>query len=182
MNVILIGMKHCGKSSDGKALAAAWHCPFVDTDDLLETRYALTHGETLSAREIFSRHGEPFFRGLEAAVVTDLHRDIARSAQPHVVAVGGGTVMNENAKALLRDMGLVIYLEMSVTQLFDRVLRNGLPPFLRKDDPESHFTEIYQARHPHYRSLAAITINVDGLDVPAARDKILSAIQRHTGH
>jgi shikimate kinase len=179
MNTILIGMKHCGKSSNGKALAAAWNCPFVDTDALLEARYARTHGQPLSVRDIFARHGEPFFRDLEVAVVTDLHRELGRATQSYVVAVGGGTVTNEKVKPLLRDMGLVVYLEMSVTQLYARVLRNGLPPFLRKEDPETHFAEIYRARLPHYRDLATITVNVDGLDVPSALDKILTAIRSH---
>jgi shikimate kinase len=179
MNVILIGMKHCGKSSDGRALAAKWQCPFLDTDDLLEAHYARDHGQSLSFREIFAKHGEQFFRDLECTVVSELHRRLKASGESHVIAVGGGTVLNERVKPLLRDLGLVIYLEMSVDQLFVRVQRNGLPPFLRKDDPAAHFAELYRARVPHYQQLADLTVNVDGLNVDSALDAICRNIDQH---
>jgi shikimate kinase len=93
--------------------------------------------------------------------------------------VGGGTVLNEKVKPLLREMGKIVYLEMSVDQLFARVERNGLPPFLRQEDPAAHFAELYRARVSHYKELADITVQVDGMDVAAALDAIRRSLDQH---
>jgi shikimate kinase len=56
--------------------------------------------------------------------------------------------------------------------------RNGLPPFLDESDPERHFTQIYEERAPHYRRLARLTVNLDGLDVDAALEKLCRELDR----
>ena len=65
MNVVLIGMKHCGKSTLGSALAARWECPFHDVDTMIESTYQCDAQESLSVREILAEHGEPRFREIE---------------------------------------------------------------------------------------------------------------------
>ena len=65
MKVVLIGMKHCGKSTLGKALAERWGCPSDDVDRLIEERHACETGVRQSVRAIFSTRGEPYFAELE---------------------------------------------------------------------------------------------------------------------
>ena len=177
MNVILIGMKHCGKSTLGAALAARWGCPFHDIDRMIEDYHTAETGQLLSVREIFSTEGEAHFHRLEAKAITDLYLRLDDKI-PSVVAVGGRTALNAKVDSLIQTMGLVVYLEVSPEEMFARVKRNGLPPFLDQTDPEKHFTQIYEERAPYYRRLARLTVNLDGLDVEAALEKLCRELER----
>ena len=177
MNVILIGMKHCGKSTLGAALAARWGCPFYDIDRMIEDHHTAETGELLNVREIFSAKGEAHFHRLEAKAITDLYLRLDDKARS-VIAVGGRTALNSKVDLLIQTMGLVVFLEVSPDEMFARVKRNGLPPFLDESDPEKHFAQIYEERAPHYRRLARLTVNLDGLDVPAALEKLASELER----
>ena len=170
-------MKHCGKSTLGAALAARWGCPFHDVDRLMEEQYACATGQRLSVREIFATRGEAAFGELEAQVVAALYLTLDGVNAPHVVALGGRTVLNERVGTLLSGLGTVVYLEVSPEEMFARVLRGGLPPFVDKQDPVMHFLELYKERVPHYQALANLTVNLDGLDVAAATEKLYAALK-----
>ncbi|MCX7824427.1 MAG: hypothetical protein N2689_02600 [Verrucomicrobiae bacterium] len=179
MNVTLIGMKHCGKTTLGSALAARWGCPFYDVDRLIEARYACETGEELSFREIFVRHGEDYFRELETNAVCELYLRECESKGGAVIAVGGGTALNPKVDELLSALGLIVYLEVSVEELVARVTRAGMPAFLDEKAPFDHFAELYRERAPRYRRLANLTVNLDGLDAEAALDKLCRAIEQN---
>jgi shikimate kinase len=179
VNVILIGMKHCGKTADGLALAARWQCPFYDVDQLIEEHNERETGRRMTVREIFSTGGEDRFRELEARAVCDLFLRLDKTEGSNVVAVGGRTALNKKVDALLSAMGLVVYLEVSPEEMFARVTRSGLPPFVDENDPENHFIELYKERAPHYQRLARLTVNVDGLDAAAAAEKLHRAIEAY---
>jgi shikimate kinase len=180
MNVVLIGMKHCGKTADGQALAARWQCPFYDVDQLIEETNEHETGRRQTVREIFSAGGEDRFRELEAKAVCDLFLRLDKTENSNVIAVGGRTALNKKVDALLSAMGLVVYLEVSPEEMFARVTRSGLPPFVDETDPRNHFMELYKERAPHYQRLARLTVNVDGLDAPTAAEKLDRAIEEHS--
>ena len=179
MNVILIGMKHCGKTTLGSALAARWACPFYDVDRMIEECSERETGKRLSVREIFAAGGEDRFRELEAKVVCDLFLRLSQVESSNVVAVGGRTALNERVDALLSAMGLVVYLEVSPEEMYGRVQRSGLPPFVDENEPEKHFFELYHQRAPHYRRLARLTLDVDGLDADAALEKLCRHLEEY---
>jgi shikimate kinase len=177
MNATLIGMKHCGKSTLGAALAARWGCPFYDVDKMIEEHNACEGGGSLSVREIFSQHGEARFVELETAVVCELYLRLADSNETHVISVGGRTALNTRVDELLKALGLIVYLEVSPEEMFARVMRTGVPAFVDQSDPAGHFQELYQQRDPHYRQLASLTVNLDKLDPHAALEKLSRAIE-----
>ena len=179
MNVILIGMKHCGKTTLGSALAARWDCPFYDIDRMIEEYNTAETGEQLSVRQIFTNGGEGRFRELEAKAVCDLFLRLGKSERSNVVAVGGRTALNKKVEALLSAMGLVVYLDVSPDEMFTRVTRSGLPPFVDENDPENHFLQLHKERAPHYRRLAHLTVNLDGLDVDAALEKLCRGVEEY---
>ena len=181
MNITLIGMKHCGKTTLGAALAARWRCPFHDVDQLIESHYACDTGERLGFREIFARRGEDYFLELETKVVCELYLRLNESKTPHVIAVGGRTVLNKKVNDLLSALGLIVYLEVSSEELFARVTHAGLPPFLDEKDPAKHFLDLCRERTPHYRCLANLTVNLDGTDATAALEKLCYAIKQRSG-
>lgn len=179
MNVTLIGMKHCGKTTLGKALASRWQCPFYDVDRMIEERHACDADGWLSVREIFSAHGEKHFHELETNVVCDLYMRLEKPETTSVVAVGGRTALNQRVDELLRALGLIVYLEVSPEEMFERVKRSGIPAFVDQDDPANHFAKLYGDRAPHYKRLANLTVNLDGLDAAAALEKLCDSIEDH---
>ena len=64
--------------------------------------------------------------------------------------------------------------------MFVRVTRSGLPPFVDENDPENHFLALHKERAPHYRRLARLTVNLDGLDADAAVEKLCRAIEEYS--
>lgn len=151
---VIGGMKHCGKSTHGRLLAAGRKLPFFDTDEELEQFYAKRTGDALSTREIYRKLGEEEFRKLEAEVVTKL---VTRPGG-RVVALGGGAPGNRFVDpAVWEDCGCFIYLEIDPGEAFQRVKAGGLPPFLAgADDPRREFMRIYREREQFYRRYADV--------------------------
>jgi len=181
VNVVLIGMKHCGKSTLGAALAARWGCPFYDVDRLIEERHACETGPWQGVRDILNARGEGSFAELETQVVCDLYLRLHEAQQVNVVALGGRTALNRRIGELLTGIGLVVYLEVSPEEMFARVLRGGLPAFVDRGDPIMHFLELYQERVPHYQHLAHLTVNLDGLDPQEALEKLCRRLEEPPG-
>jgi shikimate kinase len=177
MNVVLIGMKHCGKSTLGRALAERWGCPFYDVDALIEATHACDRGERLTAREIFTRLGKDYFHQVEGQVVSELYLKLDRPESQAVVALGGRTALNSSITELLGGIGLLVYIHVPPQVLFARVQRTGLPPFLGEADPAGDFLSLCRTREPQYRRLAQLVVELDDLEVPAATDLLARRIE-----
>lgn len=96
MNIVLIGLKSCGKTSVGRALAAKLGKFFIDTDELIMERHG---NRRQSIREICLQNGENYFRNLEKEVIATL-----AALDDAVVATGGGAVLEEeNIKNLKKE-------------------------------------------------------------------------------
>ena len=107
VKVVRIGMKHCGKSTIGKPLAARGRCPFYDVDPMIQRTHACDAGRELSAPEIFEQHGEAHFHRIERHVEPYLKLD--RPGSQGVVALGGRTALNSTVRALLGAIGTLVY-------------------------------------------------------------------------
>ena len=111
MSIVLTGYRGSGKSTIGRKLASRLWQAFVDVDDLIVRRA----GKTI--REIFTDHGEPHFRQIEAEVV----REVA-CLDDCVIGLGGGTLMREDNRAALKQAGhKIIYLRCEPEELVRRV-------------------------------------------------------------
>ncbi len=177
MNVVLVGMKHCGKSTVGAALATRWGCPFHDVDVMIEETHACQTGTRMTVREVFATFGEDYFHKLEAQVVCELYMKLYQAGAKNVVALGGRTAMNNRIHDLLDGIGCIVYLQVSPAELFARVQRSGLPPFLDDADPAGDFIAICRQREARYEELADVSVNLDGLSVEAAVDAVAQAVE-----
>lgn len=139
-NIVLCGIKHCGKTTVGKALAAALNVPFVDTDDLIVEK----DGGTRTVREIFKTEGEEYFRKMEAGILEEL----AASSQKQVIALGGGAFSNVFVTDRVKqELGFTVWLDVNDRIAYERIKAEGLPPFLQNcEDPERAFAEMNVAR------------------------------------
>ncbi len=109
MPLWLIGMMGAGKSTVGTAVAERAGLPYVDLDD------DIVAAAGMSIEEIFATHGETAFRALEHAALA------ARTADDAVVACGGGVVLDERNRDIMREHGTVVWLDAPVEVLGGRV-------------------------------------------------------------
>lgn len=108
--IYLIGYRGTGKTTVGPLLAALLSWRFVDADAELE-RVA-----GRSIREIFSVDGEPVFRDLEEATLRELStRDRC------VIATGGGVILRESNREILKSTGLVVWLTAPAEIIWERM-------------------------------------------------------------
>ena len=102
-NIILVGMPGCGKSSIGAALARRTGREFADTDDYV----AEAAGKPVP--DILAECGEEAFRRLETGALQELCK---RSGL--VIATGGGVVTRGENYNIIRQNGVIIYLERDI--------------------------------------------------------------------
>lgn len=157
MRCTLVGMPGSGKSTVGKHLARRLDWPFVDMDQRLEERLGC------SIRRYFTEQGEAAFRDHEAALLAEL----AAGAGPMVLSTGGGVVLREANRALLRGAcAPVFYLRASAEEIFRRVRHDQKRPLLQVDDPRERLHALYRERDPLYREVASYVIETRRATVP----------------
>ncbi len=171
MNIILIGFKSCGKSSDGQALAKRLAMSFVDTDSLIEQQHATAKNEPLTFREIFKQYGQVYFRALEQQVIAQLGQ-----LDNYVIAVGGGTFINHPIPLEVRHQAKIVYLTVEPEILWQRIQAGGLPAFFKESDPRQEFYQLFSQRDPIYQQLADVTVEVSYCNVEEAIEKIQQAV------
>ncbi|HKM84815.1 MAG TPA: shikimate kinase [Terriglobales bacterium] len=163
--VFLVGFMASGKSSVGQELAQRLDWDFVDLDARIESR------ERQTIPEIFRDSGESGFRLAETSALRDL---LAESLQSNsVVALGGGAFVQERNRELLRQWPSV-FLEASVSELWERSLADGIERPLR-GDPE-HFARLYAERLPFYRQ-ATVVVETTGKPLASICVEIEEALQ-----
>ncbi|MEJ8854395.1 shikimate kinase [Variovorax robiniae] len=143
MAVALVGLPGAGKSAVGRRLGQRLQLPFIDSDNVIEQRIGC------SIRDYFEREGEASFRDIEQQVIADL----AQTATG-VVATGGGSVLREANRAMLRTQFHVIYLRSSPEDLFRRLRHDVKRPLLQVADPLGRLRELHGTRDPLYRETA----------------------------
>ena len=143
--IVLIGPMGVGKSTVGKKLARALKVPFCDTDTLIVNE----HGKIA---DYFAEHGEEAFREIE-------HLALARALKsPGIVATGGGAVLLEKSRELLKN-ATVVYLATDGKHIGSR-LRNGSRPLLKNGMED--WKRIYDSRRSIYESTADVKIDTSG--------------------
>jgi len=152
-NVALIGFSGSGKSAVGGALAGRLGWRFADLDALIEE----AEGRTVT--EVFAFRGEDGFRRAEAAVLQNLGRK-----RRWVLSCGGGAVLSEANRALLRQNATVVWLYASLETCLGRVAAETRP-LLSGDDPQARAGRLWEVRLPLYGETADLVV---GSESPAS--------------
>lgn len=167
-NLILVGMMGSGKTTMGRALAKHLGKAFVDSDEEIQKRTGVT------ITHIFDIEGETGFRQRESAAICGL---AGRSNM--VLATGGGAVLAEQNRELLRQNGIVIYLKASVHDLWQRTRHDRNRPLLQTADPYAKLTELFQQRDPLYRQVADIVIQSGKQSAHALMLQLVEEIEKY---
>jgi shikimate kinase len=151
-SIVLIGLPGCGKSAIGRRLAPRLGLPFVDADEEIER----AAGKPIN--EIFTDHGEAYFRDGERRVIARL-----LASGPQVLATGGGAMMSEETRQNVRRSGVSVWVKADLPILVRRVSKRNNRPLFEGRDPDVVMKELMQARYPVY---ATADITVESRDVP----------------
>lgn len=108
--------------------------------------------------QIFATHGEPAFRSMESQEVVR----IAGLRERLVVATGGGAILDESNRSLMRESGLVVWLKPSIASLIAKGKTKNRPLLLGHDDLAARYTEIWEARKHLYEEAAHMSVSMDG--------------------
>ena len=159
-NIFLIGPMGAGKTTIGRHLATLLHKRFVDVDHEIERRTGVT------IPVIFEIEGEAGFRRRESTLLTELSQD-----EDIVMATGGGAVLMEENRRILKERGTVVYLHADIDTLVERTRRDRNRPLLQTEDPRGKIEELLRQREPIYREVADVVVDT-GLRAPTsvARD------------
>jgi shikimate kinase len=151
----LIGPRGSGKSTVGRLLANRLGWDFVDADEALESR-----GEQ-SIADIFAVEGEAGFREREAGLLDDLAK-----RERHVIACGGGVILRQTSRHLLRSTGHCVWLTGDPKTLCDRLdcdpTTASRRPALTKLPRPAEIERLLREREPLYREVAHLTVATDG--------------------
>jgi len=174
MVITLVGYRGSGKTKVSELLAARLGWRSVDADDVIESRAGM------SIREIFSEKGEPEFRRLERETMADLLGE-----DRLVIASGGGSILAESTRQLMREAGPVVWLRASVEELARRLSDDGNTierrPQLTDQDAISEIAEVLAAREPLYREAATLVMETEGLTPADVTDAVMAALPADLG-
>ena len=144
-NITLIGMPASGKSSVGVVLAKRLGKKFVDTDIVIQEKY----GKLL--KELIEEHGDEGFREIEDEVNAGLDLDNC------IISPGGSVVYGEKAMRHLKEISVIIYLELSYTAIKSRLGDLRERGITLKEGQS--LKDLYLERVPLYEKYADITVN-----------------------
>lgn len=162
LNLILVGMPGCGKSTLGQAVAAALQREFVDCDAEIVRRAGK------SIPEIFAQDGEGAFRALESGVLADVCR-----GHGLVISTGGGAVLRAENRDAMRQNGRVCLIRRALALL----PRDGRPLSASEDA----VARLWEARRAAYETAADFPVENDGT-VEEAAEKIREGFYEAAHH
>lgn len=165
-NIILIGMPGAGKSTIGVILAKVLGFQFIDTDLIIQER------ENRLLKDIILKEGIEGFTAIEDRINKSIVADRA------VISPGGSVVYCKDAMEHYREIGIVIYINLSFETIQNRlrdIKRRGV--VLREGQS---LEDLYKERCPLYRQYAHITIDAENMDIEAVMETIKDKYEEYT--
>lgn len=151
-HLFLIGFMGSGKSTVAAALSEALSLPLLDSDACISEAL----GESIAS--FFARAGEEAFRERETAFLKSL-----RESAPCLISCGGGMALRSENRALMRELGGIIYLTATPDTIFARLAADTTRPLLAGKKSLTDIAALMDARAASYEDAASIRIATDGL-------------------
>lgn len=185
-SIVLLGIKHCGKTTQGKKLAEYFKIPFFDTDFLIEKKFCM------SCRELYKTKGAEIFMKAEEDVCREISNQYKNDSL--ILATGGGICDNAPALNELRCFDKFIFmnldLEFSINRIMSKIIQNqdgtffGIPAYISVKNPKTSeeihdlLLEKYQERFEFYKKIADITVDLKNAGKEENFKTLLNAIEQ----
>jgi XRE family aerobic/anaerobic benzoate catabolism transcriptional regulator len=166
--VALLGLRGAGKTTVGRRLARRLKRRFVELDRQIEQRAGLT------LSEIFSLHGEEYYRRLERDALVDL----LALRQPLVITVGGGLVTSPDTYSLLLRETTTVWLKAKPEDYWNRVIRQGdRRPVDQHPQAREALRQLVARRDPLY-ARAELAVETSTLGPAEAVDALIKLLDQ----
>ncbi len=150
----------CGKSAVANVVGTNIGLPIIESDKIISELI----GQTIT--EIFNTSGQEHFRSQELAVVNTLEKNTS-----YIISTGGGAVETPELIKLLKQNGIVIWLDRPWGQIISEIGSDTKRPLVASlSSDELH--AIYSRRCLQYKSAADYRIDTGTLSVALAADKV----------
>lgn len=150
-HIFFIGFMGAGKSTLARTLGTMFGRRFCDTDRLVIARTGS------SIKKIFADKGEAYFRERETSVIESL--SLERSL---LVSCGGGVIVRPENVELMRAMGHVVFLDISVDGALAHITNRSERPLL--GDTREQTAALHAQRRPQYLAAAHTVVDINGKD------------------
>ena len=153
--IFFAGIKHSGKTRMAKLVS-----------DMIAA----------SVREFYRSSGKDAFMEKEYEAV----RNYAESHSSFILSLGGGASDNARLRDYLKTAGKVVYLRRNEEDMLPVILKDGIPPFLDKDDPALSFHKLYMERDRKYLDMADLVLELGPYgDKEETAKRILEALKEN---
>ena len=167
-SIALVGVRGAGKSTIGERVAARLRIPFIELDGLIEREAGM------SLVELFTLHGEGYYRRLEREAVEKL----LTNSPPVVLATGGSVVTHPETWGLVRRQCHTVWLKARAKDHWNRVVAQGdLRPMGNNPAARDELKALLRARQPLY-SQAEITVDTSRVPAGRAVRVLVAALER----
>jgi shikimate kinase len=151
-----------GKTTIGRQLARTLKLPFYDSDKAIE------ESTGVDIPTIFEFEGEEGFRDREQKMIQQLTK-----MDGIVLATGGGAILREENRQLLKENGFIVYLQCSVDRILERTRRDTQRPLLNTAEPRERIETLFAQREPLYLACADYKIDTGVLQSKVVVNHIL---------
>ena len=185
-SIILMGIKHCGKSTQANLIAKKLNLPSYDTDTVMEK----LSGK--KPRELYVQDGQEEFMRWEKEACSHIQAELAEKGTDAVIATGGGICCNEEAVAVLKTMGRLVFLVASEKTAADRIVREAsvdsdgklkdIPAYIARKNPQTLddvrkiFHEFYLERTEMYSRICDVAVRMENLPKIQNTNRILKSM------
>ena len=143
LNIVLVGMSGCGKTTIGELLAKELNKSFIDVDQYVEKQ----QGKTIP--EIF-KNGEAFFREIESNAVVEVSQK-----KGNVISTGGGVIKIEANMVELSKNSIIIFIDRPIDKILADIDDTSRP--LIKNN-KSYLYDLHKERYPLYKKFSDYTV------------------------
>ena len=181
---VLMGLKHCGKSTQGKRLAQELGVDFFDTDEVIEQAVGKP------VRILYKSKGVSAFMQEEENACEKIVME--KGDRQIVVATGGGICDNPPAITKLRELNTFIFLRLDIEFSIQRILGKikmeapgrflNLPAYVEAENPRNMndvrfiLQKKYEERQIHYQAIADIVVDIKNAPIEENFKLIYEAI------
>ncbi len=183
-SIVLMGLKHCGKTTQGKLLAEKLGVDFFDTDD------EISRLRGMDFRTLYNTKGViEFTLAEEEACQLIINKNENRQL---VISTGGGICDNAPALHTLRACGTFVFLRLDIQYSVDRIMAKveqnelgtfkNVPAYVLAENPATlediqnillaRFTQRYQ----QYQAIADVIVDIKNAPIEENFKTLLGAL------